>query len=200
MMEGMSSGQQPHAATEVTDSTTPQEIFAEVSKSQTETENQENETSPKMLELEEVLGDLLSVQNPRMEKVSHGPDPNPPSSNQQDWMTFDRSRKEKMDPGRSSGQETQEEGSCEDLWSLKNLWLERETQELGPSAYTEHEIGGEVVRVRRENIDPGGQKKRAEHSNESLPSSKKYWTPTVTWSRRKREEMATKGHAQWNFG
>jgi hypothetical protein len=76
----------------------------------------------------------------------------------------------KLDPGRSSGQENQEEGSCEDLWSLKNLWLERETQELGPLAYTEHEIaGGEVARV--------GKGRR----------------------RRKREEMATKGHAQWNF-
>jgi hypothetical protein len=169
-----------------------------VSESQTEPENQDEETTPKMLELEEGWDNLLSMQDSRAEKVSQRPDPDPPTNSQQDWMTFE-SRKENMDPGRSSGQETQEEGSCEDLWSLKNLWLERETQELEPSAYTEHEIaGGELVRVRRENMDPGGQNKRAEHFKESLPSAKKYWTPTVTW-RRTREAMAIKSHAQWNF-
>jgi hypothetical protein len=69
MMEGVSSKQQPHAATELMHSTTPQHIFAEVSDSQTESEKKENETSPKMMELEEGWDNFLSMQDSRAEKV-----------------------------------------------------------------------------------------------------------------------------------
>jgi hypothetical protein len=76
---------------------------------------------------------------------------------------------------------------------LKNLWLEIETQELGPSARMElKRVEEGIERVRRENMDPGGKNKRAEHSKESLPSSKKYWTPKEKPRRRTREEIVIK--------
>jgi hypothetical protein len=82
------------------------QIFVEVSELQTEPENQDEETSPKVLEVEEFLDNVLSMQDSRTEKVCQRSDPTPPTSNQQNWMTFNRSRKENIDPGRSSGQET----------------------------------------------------------------------------------------------